>query len=215
MKMVNSMRAAVAAVLLAGAGAVVFLSTGAEPVEARQAAPPPVRLAIINSRVILNEAPGRAQAASALEREMTTIRAEIQRMSDSLDAMVRDYETIEATLSPPVREQRRRAIQDKQGQFELRRDSLGQRADRRQVELMQPILDLVNRVIQDVRDESGYSVIMDIGGEAHGIVAYDKNLDSTDRVLARVRRQEAPAAAPRRDTTTADAAGTGSGPPPR
>lgn len=214
--MVNSKRAAVAAVLLAGVGAVAILGMGAEPVEARQAAPPPVRIAIINSQVLLNQAPGRAEASNVLERELATIRAEIQRMNDSLSSMIRDYEAIEATLSPAVRDQRRKSIQDKQAQFEARTDSLGQRADRRQAELMQPILDMVNKVIQDVRDENGYSVIFDIGSQAHGIVSFDKNLDITDRVLARVRRQPAPAAPPaRRDTTTGASGGRGSGPPPR
>ena len=64
--MVNSTRAAIVALALAAVAGVSFLSAGAEPVEARQAAPPPVRLAIINSGVILNDAPGRAAAQAVL-----------------------------------------------------------------------------------------------------------------------------------------------------
>lgn len=205
--MVNSTRAAIVALALAAVAGVSFLSAGAEPVEARQAAPPPVKLAIINSGVILNDAPGRAAAQAVLDREMGTIRTEVQRMGDSLQAMFREYEAIEATLSPSARDARRKAIEDKQAQFEARTDSLRSRADRRQAELMQPILDLVNKVIQDVRDENGYTVIFDIGTQAHGIVSYDRNLDITDRVLARVRREPAPAQPPagggrgRTDTT--------------
>jgi Skp family chaperone for outer membrane proteins len=201
----TSVRAAVAAIIVAGAAGVAFLSTSAEPVEARQAATPPVKIAIINSRLILAEAPGRAAAQSVFEREMEVLRAEIKRMGDSLDAMVKAYEAVEATLSPPARDQRRKSIQDRQISFEARRDSLSQRADRRQAELMQPILDLVNKVIMDIREQNNYAVILDLGAEGHGIVAYDKNLDVTDRVLTLVRRQPAPqtpaaATPPRRDT---------------
>jgi Skp family chaperone for outer membrane proteins len=203
--MLTSVRAAVAAILVAGAAGVAFVATSAEPVEARQTPAAPIKIAIINSRAILAEAPGRAAAQSVFEREMEVLRAEIKRMGDSLDAMVKAYEAVEATLSPPAREQRRKAIQDRQVSFEARRDTLSQRADRRQGELMQPILDMVNKVIMDVRDQNAYSVILDIGADGHGIVAYDKNLDITDRVLTLVRRQQAPptpgaATPPRRDT---------------
>jgi len=215
--MVNSMRAAIVALALAGVAGVSFLSAGAEPVEARQAAPPPVRLAIINSGVILAEAPGAAAAQTVLNREVAAIQVEIQRMGDSLTAMFREYEAIEATLSPTARDARRKAIEDKQGQFEARSDSLRGRADRRQAELMRPILDLVNRVIQDIRDENGYTVVFDIGNQAHGIVAYDKNLDITDRVLARVRREQAPPApgGRGRTDTTRTALDAGRSPPRR
>ena len=48
---------------------------------------------------------------------------------------------------------------------------------------MQPILDRVKGAIEDVRVEGGYSFILN-ADEGSAIVAMDKNLDLTDRVLA-------------------------------
>jgi hypothetical protein len=53
--------------------------------------------------------------------------------------------------------------------------------------VLQPIIDAVNKVLADIRQEDGYSIIWNLD-DANGIVAFDKNLDITDTVLARVRR---------------------------
>jgi Skp family chaperone for outer membrane proteins len=152
----------------------------------------PTKVAFVDSRLLMTNAPGRAEAEGALQREVNAMQAEIKRMTDSLDAIVAAYRKDEATLSPPMRETRQKAIEDLQRKFSVRNDSLQQRAERRQDELTQPLFDLVSKVLQDVRSEDGYTMIIDIGQNPNPIVAYDKNLDITTRVLARVKAQPVP-----------------------
>ena len=57
----------------------------------------------------------------------------------------------------------------------------------RQQELVQPIMDMVRRALDEVRAEDGYAMIFDTGSEVNVIVAADKNLDITDRVVAKIR----------------------------
>ena len=54
-------------------------------------------------------------------------------------------------------------------------------------EVMAPITDQVKKVIDDIRVEDGYAIILDNAPGAGNIVSADKNLDITDRVVSRLR----------------------------
>jgi outer membrane protein len=167
-----------------------------------------VKVAVIDSRILLDGAPGRAEASAAWDREFKLLQAEAGRMGDSLTAMIADYQKVEATLSPAQREERQKALRDKETEYRTRTQQLEDRASTRQAELLQPMIALVNKVIQDVRNEDGFTLIFDIASDNNPLVAFDRNLDITQRVLAKVRQQPAP---PITAPKTAPAAAT---PPP-
>jgi outer membrane protein len=52
---------------------------------------------------------------------------------------------------------------------------------------MAPITDQVKKVIDDIRVEEGYSIILDNAPGAGNIVSADKNLDITDKIVSRLR----------------------------
>ena len=66
-------------------------------------------------------------------------------------------------------------------------------AQQRQQELLGPILEQVGAVIETLRSEGNYSIVLDASKE--GLVAADTTLDITDAVLARL-GVEAPPPAP-------------------
>ncbi len=57
----------------------------------------------------------------------------------------------------------------------------------RQMELVKPIMDQIRKVLDDIRQEDGYAFILDAGSEAGVIVAADRNLDITEKVIARLK----------------------------
>ena len=61
---------------------------------------------------------------------------------------------------------------------------------------MQPILDKIKQAIEDVRVEGGYAMIFN-ADQGSPIVAVDKSLNVTDRVLTRLKGTTAAAPAPR------------------
>ena len=81
-----------------------------------------------------------------------------------------------------------------------------------QAELIQPIFDRINKVLGDIRVEDGYTAILDVnpGNGAGTVVALDKNLDITDRVIARVKALPVASSAP---STTGTGVGAGSSNP--
>ena len=171
-------------VLRAASVALAFAALAAAPAGAQQSTA--VKIAYLNSQIILQNAPGRAEAESQFEREMTTYRQQVQRMGDSLQTLIADYNKQEISLSPAAKQTRQTAIRTREDAFQKRTQELEQRAQQRQMELVQPIMERVQKVIADIRSEEGYAMIFDAGSNAGVLVAADTTLNITDKVLARM-----------------------------
>jgi outer membrane protein len=186
-------RAAFAAVALA----VVV----AAPATARAQAP---KLAYVDVAALMDQVPGRAEAVKQFESEANAIRAEQQRMSDSLDAMVADYQKVQTTLTAAAKATREKALQTKQQEYQQRAAALEQRGQQRQQELSSQFESLVRDAINDVRTAGGYAMVF-AGGPQSAMLSADKSLDITDQVLARMRTISAtrPANAGSRPATAA------------
>jgi outer membrane protein len=173
------------------------------PVAAGQPAPAP-KFAFINSQLILERAPGRAEAQAQFEKERDGLQATGQKMSDSLQALVNAYQKAQATLTTAQKEQREKEIRDKQVEFDQRFGQMERQMQQRQLELVQPIMNHIRETLERVRNEEGYLFIFDVAAEGGSIVAADKNLDITDRVVARLK--PIPVTVTRTDTTKVPAA---------
>lgn len=156
------------------------------------------KIAYVNSGALMQNAPGRADAEAEFEKEMTVIRTELQKLQDSVDAMHAAYAKDEPTLSETAKAARQKTMGEKEANFSNEAQKLQARAQDKQEELMAPIMEVIRKALEDVRAEGGYSFIFDVNVEMSYIVAADKNLDVTDRVLAKLRLSapKAPAAAP-------------------
>lgn len=185
-----TLRAALAVLVLAGCTGIA-VALGAwkanEPFQVM-----PVKIAIIDSRVLIDQAPGSDAAKKMLDGEISGLRAMATRWQDTLAAKQKKLSDEEAGLTPAARSSRQKEIDDLLQGYQRRTDSLQQVVQKRQLEVMQPVLDLVNKVVQDMRDSEGYALVWDIGSGSEGVVAYDKNLNITDRVLAKVKQQPEP-----------------------
>jgi outer membrane protein len=157
----------------------------------------PVKIGYIKSQTILANAPGRAAAETQFEKEMTTYRAQVQRMGDSLNTLIADYNKQEVSLSPQAKETRQKDIRAKEEEYQRRTQELQQQVRAREAELVRPIMEQINKVIDELRAEEGYSMIFDAENQAGVVVAADKNLDLTEKVLARLRAAGPPTAAAR------------------
>jgi len=153
--------------------------------QAQQSAPTAFRIAFVNTNVLLDNAPGKTQAESTYARETRAYGDQLKKMSDSLNAMFTSYQKQEPTLTATQKETRQKALRDLQQQLQDKQQQLTQQAQQRQSELMAPIMEQVKKVLDDIRTEDGYAMIMT--GDPQLILSYDKNLDITDRVVARLK----------------------------
>ena len=163
-----------------------------------------VKVAYVQTSVLLDQAPGRAEAEAQFDKETGTYRDQIKRMSDSLNAMVADFQKRQATLTPAARETQGKGLQAKEQEYQRRTQELEQKAQGRQSELVQPILDKVKAAIEEVRVEGGYAMIFN-ADQGSPIVAVDKSLNVTDRVLSKLKGTTASAAPAPRPSSAAPA----------
>ncbi len=158
------------------------------------------KLAYVNSAVLMQSAPGRAEAEAAFEKEMTTVRTQLQKLQDSVNAMNEAYAKEEAALASAAKDAKLKAMREKEAGFQAQAQKLQEQAQDRQEALMAPIMETLRKALDDVRTEGGYAFIFDVAVQMSYIVSADKNLDVTDRVLAKLRlaapRAAAPAAKP-------------------
>ena len=145
-----------------------------------------VKIGFVRSQALLQGAPGRAEAEAQFEKEMGTYRTQVQRMGDSLNALVADLRKNEASLSSTAKETRQRAIVQREEEYQNRTRQLEQQAQQRQLELIRPITELVQRAISEVRAEEGYAMLFDADAQGSPLVAADTTLDATPKVLAKL-----------------------------
>lgn len=144
------------------------------------------KFAFIDSRVIVSRAPGLAAAEAQLKRESTALEGRVKVWQDSLQAMMTDYRKVEATLTPAQKEARQKTITDKQADYARRADELEQQLQQRQSELSAPIMAQIRETLETIRAEDNYTFIFDVAAGGV-IVAADKNLDLTEKVIGRLK----------------------------
>lgn len=178
-----------------GVFAALALLVAASPLAAQQ------KVGYVDSRKILQEMPGRTQAEAALKTEIEKLGAREKKMVDSLNVLMSAFERDSSKLTQPERVARFTAMQQYDGLYRDTLEVLQQEAQQKQAEAMAPLFDQIRLALEDVRQAEGYAIIFDVGGQVNPIVAMDKNLDLSDRVIARIRTMP-----PARPATTAPAA---------
>ena len=189
---------------IAACGALTVVASAASA-QAGAAPTAGAKIAYINSRTVLEQAPAAAAAQAQLQREMQPYEQQVKRMSDSLNTMLGDYQKAQATLTAAQRETRERSIREKQAEYAQRTQKLQEDAQRREAAVVQPIMDQIRTVIEDVRQRGGYAMIFDVASSNGFVVAADKSLDLTPQVVERVKALKPAAAAPARGATAAPA----------
>jgi outer membrane protein len=173
----SPLRAAVAALAL------TFAATAAAP---SSAAAQQLKLGYVDVTTVMDQIPGRADAQATFEKEAQGIRAELQRMSDSLQTRVQNYQREQASLTAAQRQAREKALQELQQGYQQRAQALQERGAQREQELTGGFESLVRDAINDVRTTDGFSMIFAMGSSS-ALLSAEKSFDVTDKVLARMR----------------------------
>ena len=180
--------------------ALISLAAAVAPLSAQ-------KVGYVDSRKILQEMPARAAAEARMRAGLEALSARQKKMVDSLNFLMASFERDSATLSQADKVARFTAMQTYDAQYRDTLQVLEEAAQASQAEAMQPLFDQIKIALDDVRQADGYSMIFDIGGQSNPIVSMDRNLDLSDRVLARIRAMPAtgaaaPAPAPARPAAT-------------
>jgi Skp family chaperone for outer membrane proteins len=152
----------------------------AVPASAQQSAS---KIAFINSRLVLAAAPGYAKAESLYAGEVASYRLEVQKMQATLDSSVQAFQQSSVVLSPTARTAQQKELEGQQQRLEARMQELQDKAVQRERDLLEPIQQRVTSVVEGIRAAGAYAMIFDVGVQNSGIVAADRSLDLTQRVI--------------------------------
>jgi outer membrane protein len=162
---------------------------------AAQAQGASIKIGYVNTQALMASAPGRAAAESSYNREMVAFQKQQQVWSDSLRKQVEAYTKAEPMLSAAKKQSEQERLQKLNTDL-TNLNTLGeQKLRQRENEVLAPLMEIVRAAIEEIRSEGGYAMIFS-GDENSPIVAADKNLDITDRVVARLKTKAAAAPTP-------------------
>lgn len=143
------------------------------------------RIAYVNTQRLIAQAPGTADVERTLQGEMEKFRTELTQFETQLDSMQTAFDRQQSTLTAAVRQQRQQEIQQRFAAYQQRRTELEESAQRRQQELVAPIMRRISEAIEQVRVADSYAIIFD--ASSAGMAAADPALDLTERVLERLK----------------------------
>ncbi len=168
-------------------GAVGILVAGAAWAQAPAAAEMPAsgtHLVFVNTQLILPLAPGASAAQQTFQTELDAYRAELERLAAGIDSLLAAYRRQEALMDPTAKEQKQQEILQKQRDLQARQVQLEGQSETRRNELLEPILENVRDVVEQIRAENDYAIVFDIAES--GVVAADPSLDITRAVLTKM-----------------------------
>ncbi len=175
--------------LLTGLALVLLAGAGSAAAQAPQTpAGAPGRIAFVNARAILTGMAGWAKAESTYTKELQTATAEAQKLQAVMDSALSTYQQSQAMMSPSARTAREKALTAQRDSLEGKLQKLQERVGSRERELLSPMQQRLTAIIEGMRAEGNYAMVIDLGNPAVGqlIVSYDKALDITDRVARRL-----------------------------
>ncbi|MDE0899623.1 MAG: OmpH family outer membrane protein [Longimicrobiales bacterium] len=143
-----------------------------------------LKIAYINSQEILANAPGAEAAGAAFDAEMAGYQAEVTQTETELQNLEAALQQQQLTLSPEARTNREAQLQAKFQEYQQRTTQLQQLAEQRRAALIQPVMDNITAIIETMREEGAYSIILDAASGS--IVSADPALDLTQEVIMRL-----------------------------
>jgi len=148
----------------------------------------PGRIAFVNARAILTGMAGYAKAESTYTKELQAAQTEAQKLQAVMDSALSTYQQSQAMMSPSARTAREKALSAQRDSLEGKLQALQERVGARERELLAPMQQRLTAIIDGMRAEGNFAMVIDLGNPAVGqlIVSYDKTLDITERVARRL-----------------------------
>jgi len=154
---------------------------------AAQRAAAPVRIGLVDSRKLLQDMPGRAQAESQFALEMANARTLVHTATDSMRVAVDELSRTESDLRPQQREAAMMIMRARELALEDMVSQLNLITSKRLEELQGPLIERMRVAVKVVRARERLALVFDLAN-MDGVVDWADELDITTLVLEELRR---------------------------
>lgn len=130
----------------------------------------------IDSNVLMENMPSRDSAMAVLETEFKEMEGILEDMQVEFNKKYQTYVETQGTMSEIARKTKEQELQELQQRIQAYQVSAQQDLQKREAELLQPIMEEAKKAIEDVAAEQGFIYVFDTGS---GVVLYhsDKSQD--------------------------------------
>jgi outer membrane protein len=149
-----------------------------------------VKIGFINDELIKESYPEWARAQDQMNIEMKAWDDEAVAKQTELEELIEEYDKQKLILSEEKKLEREAAIRAKRDALDAYTRQIygpGGSAERKQMELISPLLDRVNNAIQLVAEENNYDVVFTLQS---GLGYIKPTYDLTDKVLEQLEKLE-------------------------
>jgi len=150
-----------------------------------------VRIAFVNSEVILQEYKAVQGAMETFNRDVQSWQDELQQKKTKLDDMQKEIENQSLMLSDQRRQEKELEYQRQLTEFEQFKESIWSSdglIEQRNEELLRPIIGRIQAVLEEMATEEGYDLIFDAADS--NILYGDPEYDLTQKVIARLNGEQ-------------------------
>ncbi len=154
-------------------------------------------IGFVNTETILRQTPGYDAADSTLAAERAVYQLEANTLQAQLDSAMAAFDQQQLVLSPVAREEKVTELRDLNDQIQTRLQEMQDQVLERQRELIAPLEQRIQSVIDGVRAERNISIVFDIANPNSSIIAADPAADLTTLVISRLQAAGAPPQNPR------------------
>ena len=137
----------------------------------------------INSNELLLLMPERAAAEKQIQEEAKTLEAQLTTMSAEYRTKVQEYETGLAKMTELVKQTKAKEITDLQQRIQSFQVSAQEELEKKESELLAPIIEKAKKAIKEVSDKNGYGYVFD---SSTGVIV---NAPEGDDILPLVKKQ--------------------------
>ena len=137
----------------------------------------------INSNELLELMPAKAAAAKQVEQHAKQLEDQLRAMSAEYQGKVSEYQGQQALMAEAVKQTKIKEISDLETRIQQFQLSAQEELQKKEAEVLQPIIDKAKKAIDDVAKEKGYDYILDTG---LGVVLYS---NTGDNILPLVKKK--------------------------
>ncbi|MFQ6103788.1 MAG: OmpH family outer membrane protein [Candidatus Glassbacteria bacterium] len=145
-----------------------------------------IKIGYVDVERIIDSIPGKEEVRKILEEESDVWRRQAEEKMKELQQLRDDYESQKLILSPEKKKSKEEEISQKEKEFNQLWMDLQEKAQKRNAELTQPILEKAEKAINAIAERDNYAIIFDSSVSA--IVFGVAELDLTDEVIEEIGR---------------------------
>lgn len=142
-----------------------------------------IKIGYIDSNELLSAMPERAEAEKKLQEYAKELQNQLQAMTAEHDSKVQDFQSKQAMMTDVIKQTKIKEISDLEQRIQDFQTQAQLDLQKKEQELMQPMIDKAKKAIKEVAKENGYTYILDA---ASGIILF---ADESENILPIVKKK--------------------------